>query len=175
MIEYSDNTASDLILKHAGDPSGVMKFLKELCIQDIKTDRSTSQIFLEASQNPQGKMFLSEQLDSGTPEAMAKLLSHIVKNKILSNSSAEFLLECMYRCKTGNSRIRALLPSNVKVANKTGTATGFVNDVGLLDLGSEGKIILAIYIKNTSATLGEMESVIAQIAKAIYEDTIAQS
>lgn len=170
MIEYSDNTASDLILKFSGGSGEIMKFLKELKYSEIQVNRSISQIFSEGKLKPE-KALLSEKYDAGTPEKMCQLLAQIVNKDILTDSSRKFLLDCMYRCKTGSSRIKALLPKAVTVAHKTGTAQGFVNDIGIISLPEQtGKLILGVFIKNTNASLEESENMIAQISKLVFED-----
>lgn len=163
MVEYSDNTASDLILKLSGGTKSVNDFLKTFGLADkIKIDTSTAESFLLTDED-------SILKDRGTPEAMANLLIQLLHGKLLSAASTQFLLECMQRCKTGNGRIRALLPAETVVASKTGTVTGFVNDIGIIDLPqNKGKLILAIYTKESSATIKESEQVIANIAKIIF-------
>jgi beta-lactamase class A len=92
----------------------------------------------------------------------------------LSASSTEFLLSCMERCKTGGARIRALLPEGTVVASKTGTITGYVHDIGVIDLPEKDeKLTLAIYIKETTASQKEAENVIANISKIIFEHASA--
>lgn len=168
MLEYSDNTASDLILKLAGGPRQVTEFLRELGYQCIHITRSTAQIFLEQAQKG-SKNLLNTNNDSGSPEAMVKLLTQVLQQDLISDTSKQFLIECMSRCKTGNARIRALLPPNTIVANKTGTATGIVNDLGIIDLSDGNKLILAIYHKNTSAPLKTSEALLANIAKTVFD------
>lgn len=168
MLEYSDNTASDIILKLAGGPDQVTNFLKRLGYQYIQINRSIAQIFLEQSQQ-NSKDALNSHKDSGTPKEMVKLLVEVIQNNILNSSAKQLLLDCMSRCKTGDGRIRAFLPPNTMVANKTGTAAGFVNDLGIIDLPLGNKLILAVYHKNTRAHLKTSEQLIANIAKNIFE------
>ncbi len=171
MLEYSDNTASDLILKLAGGPHQVTSFLRELGYVRTQINRTTAQIFLKTAQQ-ESKGLLSTDQDSGSPEEMVKLLVQVLQQDLLSDTSRQFLIECMSRCKTGNARIRALLPNDTVVANKTGTATGFVNDLGIIDLPLANKLILAVYHKNTTVPLKTSEALIANIAKTIFDYVI---
>ncbi|MES2216971.1 MAG: class A beta-lactamase [Pseudomonadota bacterium] len=166
MIEYSDNTASDLVLKLAGGIPSVRKFLNEFGFLDaISIDLSIMESFAETE--------ISSH-DSATPEAMANFLNQLVAGKFLSASSTQFLLECMQRCKTGTARIRALLPEGTVVASKTGTITGFVHDVGIIDLPARTeKLTLAIYIKETTVSQKEAENVIANISKIIFDHAVS--
>jgi beta-lactamase class A len=166
MIEYSDNTASDLVLEQAGGIAEVNKFLQEF---DLKKD-----ISINLSVKESFKLTQVGSEDSSTPAAMANLMNQLVAGKFLSASSTEFLLSCMERCKTGGARIRALLPEGTVVASKTGTITGYVHDIGVIDLPEKDeKLTLAIYIKETTASQKEAENVIANISKIIFEHASA--
>lgn len=171
MLEYSDNSASDIILNLAGGPTAVNQFLRQMGFSDISVDRSTAQVFREQnSYKSKDKSFFSCGRDSGTPMEMAKLLKEVLESKILKKETAEFLLDCMKRCKTGTKRIRALLPNEIVVADKTGTAEGFVNDIAVIELPEDrGKLILAVYIQETTASLQQAELLIANIAKVIFD------
>jgi beta-lactamase class A len=166
MIEYSDNTASDLVLKLGGGIAGVKEFLREYGLEnDISIDFSVADSFLQTE---------VDSHDSSTPAAMANLMNQLVAGKFLSASSTEFLLGCMQQCKTGGARIRALLPEGTVVASKTGTITGYVHDIGIIDLPArDEKLTLAIYIKETTASQKEAENVIANISKIIFEHASA--
>ena len=170
MMEYSDNTASDLVLDLVGGIPAVRMFLAEFgYAQEISIDLTIAQAFAEEEFQDKTRNPESYTRDSGQPEAMARLLQDIVARVFLSEASTLFLLGCMQRCKTGNARIRALLPQETIVANKTGTLTGYVNDVAIIDLPSAQKLFLAIYIRETSATTPQAEAVIANIAKVIFD------
>jgi beta-lactamase class A len=170
MIEYSDNTASDLILNLVGGIPAVRKFLAEFgYAEDISIDLSIAEAFAEEEFQEKTRNPESYTRDSGNPQAMAKLLHDINSRVFLSESATSFLLGCMQRCKTGNARIRALLPETAIVANKTGTLTGYVNDIAIIDLASGKKLFLAIFIRETSATTPQAEAVIANIAKVIFD------
>jgi beta-lactamase class A len=164
MIEYSDNTASDIILKLSGGVPAVKNFLQEFGFsKNISIDLSTAEAFLLLDEG-------EAIIDSGTPEAMANFLKQLIDGKFLSAASTQFLLECMQRCKTGGARIRALLPEGTGIASKTGTVTGYVNDIGIIDLPHEdSKLILAIYLVDKSVSPKESENVIANISKIIFD------
>jgi beta-lactamase class A len=164
MIEYSDNTASDIILKLSGGAPAVKNFLHEFGFsKNISIDLSTKEAFLLLEEG-------EAIIDSGTPEAMANFLKQMSEGKFLSAASTQFLSECMERCKTGSARIRALLPEGTVVASKTGTVSGYVNDIGIIDLPNEkGKLILAIYLVDKSVSMKESENVVANISKIIFD------
>lgn len=167
MLEYSDNTASDIVLRLAGGIPEVKKFLAENHFaKEISIDLSVAEAFLIGKE--------TDSNDAGTPRAMTDFLIQLSAGKFLSKTSTEFMLGCMQRCKTGNGRIRALLPANIIIQSKTGTLTGMANDIAIIDLPqNKGKLFLAIYLKDSTASAKELENVIANIAKIIFDFTTA--
>lgn len=169
MIEYSDNTTSDIILKLVGGPAQVNRLLREYHFSHTSVDRFVAQAFIDDAKSPDGNGHVLIGQDLGTPEEMARLLSLIEERKILHEAMATFLLDCMKRCKTGTNRMRARLPPNAVIAQKTGSSTGHVNDVGIIELpGRSEKIVLVVFIKRASVSKKEAEDTIANIADAIY-------
>lgn len=57
-------------------------------------------------------VFANDLRDTSTPEAMALLLSKIWKREALSEKSSALLLDIMYRCLTGDQRLKGMLPPN---------------------------------------------------------------
>ena len=76
----------------------------------------------------------------------------------------------MERCTTGPKRIRGRLPAGTVVADKTGTLAGSVNDVGYITLPEgRGHIALVVFVKGSEAPPGTRETVIADIARLVYD------
>ena len=114
--------------------------------------------------------FNSDPRDTATPEAMATLLQRIFTGKALKPASTQLLAEIMERNTTGKARIRGRLPNGIKVAEKTGTIGGSVNNVGMITLpGDAGKVIVAVFIKQSSKPFEDRERVIADVSRAIYD------
>jgi beta-lactamase class A len=75
----------------------------------------------------------------------------------------------MARTSTGLHRIEGRLPPGVKVANKTGSASGTTNDCGLIFLpGGAGTVALCVYVKACPLPAEEREGVIADLARTVY-------
>lgn len=76
----------------------------------------------------------------------------------------------MSHCKRGPKRIKGLLPSNTPVAHKTGTANGYTNDVGIIDLPEkQNHIAISVFLRETGNTLIKDERIIAEVARSIYD------
>ena len=171
MMEYSDNTASDLILALAGGIPAVRRLIDELGLsQKLSLDLSVAESFAEGLAQFDAKNQPPYEKNSGTPESIVHFLLQLLNGELLSAKSTELLLEVMKRCKSGGGRIRAGLPKGTTVAHKTGTITGYCNDVGIIDLPeSQGKLILAVFIKETSVSAAAAEAVVAKIAQLIFD------
>ena len=108
--------------------------------------------------------------DQATPNAMLGLLCKIWLEEGVSRSARSTLLTLMERCTTGPKRIRGRLPAGTIAADKTGTLAGSVNDVGYITLpDGKGHIALVVFVKGSEAPPGTRETVIADIARLVYD------
>jgi len=115
--------------------------------------------------------FNADPRDTATPAGMASLLRKIWDRDILSEESSRLLIDIMYRCQTGEARLKGALPPGTEVAHKTGTIGETTNDVGIIDLpGGAGHVVTVVYIKESKLeNNAAMEPVIAQIARAVHD------
>jgi beta-lactamase class A len=213
MLIHSDNSASDTILKAVNGPQNVTKYMYALGFKNILINRSILEMFLDTNhvdhallKTPRPvfswkqifnrvptskkaeswKRFQQDIRDTTTPNEMAQLLVKLQKKQILSESSTALLMKIMEQCRTGRSRIKGLLPANVKVAHKTGTWAidepeylrypaskqlfRFASDVGIITLPqNKGHIAIAIYVKSKSASDYPRSRSIALASRAVYD------
>ena len=198
MLLISDNSATDLVLKAAGNGPAVNARLAELGVQGISVDRPTILLIADAigvstlppenewNKQTFGKLvrqvtdsgrqaaretFLTDRRDTATPRGMAKLLTKIWRKEGLSPASADLLIDIMFRCETGPNRIKGLLPPSIRVAHKTGTLNmGIANDVGIMELpDGAGHVVIAAFVKESQATSELQERTIAHVARATYD------
>lgn len=199
MLQISDNNATDIMLRVAGGPEAVTARMKAVGADGIRVDRPTWSLIsgyighpeitfenpvlpkdyleffkeyeAEEDKDALTQAFNQDPRDTATPEAMATLLKKIWHKEILSPESSDLLIDIMFRCKTGESRIKGLLPPGSRVAHKTGTIGESTNDVGIIELpDGAGNVVTVIYIKESKLPGNEdMEKVIAQIARAIHD------
>lgn len=218
MLTDSDNSASDAILQAVNGPEYVTKLMYTLGFKNILINRSILEMFMDTNhvdhsflEKPRTvyswqKIFNSVPLkqkvlawqrfekdirDSTTPDDMANLLVKLYKKQALSESSTKFLIDTMGQCRTGRSRLKGLLPANVKVAHKTGTwAIGeqnylkypgsrnlfrFASDVGIITLpNNKGHIAIAVYVKSKAASDYPRSHAIALASRAIYNHFMKQ-
>ena len=76
----------------------------------------------------------------------------------------------MLECQTGKGRIKGDLPPGTKVAHKTGTIGGTVNNTGIIYLPNNlGHVAITVFTKDTTADTDEVEEIIAKIARLAYD------
>lgn len=194
MLTRSDNTATDVLTKAAGGPPAVTAWLRQQGVQCQRVDRDTAGLLrdffdlregtfsevLAAAREADPKLddrslrpkpaFDNDPRDTSTPRAMAELLTRILTGQAVSGTSTSLLISTMERCHTGDKRIRARLPEKTKVADKTGTLGGSVNDVGVMTLPqNKGQVVIAVFLKQSDLPLEAREQVIADVARAVYD------
>ena len=196
MMLISDNSATDIMLETAGGSKRINTTLKKNRISGMRVDRSTVQLIADwvGVDISGGKQFSNEDFikkyetlseeeiesangafsrdlrDTSTPEAMALLLEKIWKKEILSPKLSELLLDIMGRCKTGEERLKGMLPEETFVAHKTGTIGTTTNDVGIIELPQKkGHVVVVAFVKDSVLEIPEREKAIAHVARAAHD------
>ncbi|HEX8233653.1 MAG TPA: class A beta-lactamase [Caulobacteraceae bacterium] len=193
MITQSDNTATDVMVKAAGGPGAVTAWVRGQDVSGLRVDGDTAAILrrffslppgqfaqaLEAAMKADPKLpergdkpnplFDNDPLDASTPMAMSRLLDRIFSGKALSPESTKVLVGAMERCRTGEGRIPGRMPAGTKVAHKTGTLGGSVNDVGVLTLAGGEQVVVSVFIKQSALPFEAREKVIADVARSVRD------
>jgi beta-lactamase class A len=196
MLLISDNSATDVVLRLAGGPEAVTARMQALGIEGINVDRPTARLIadrigvelppedkwspglfdtLRATVTPEARAaadgkFNADPRDTSTPTAMADLLVRIYRKDLLKPASAELLVDIMRRCRTGEARLKGILPEGTEVAHKTGTIGGTTNDVGIITLpDGAGHVAIAVFVKASEKEVPQRERAIAEIARAAHD------
>jgi beta-lactamase class A len=197
MLLISDNSATDVCLRLAGGGAAVTARMRALGIEGINVNRSTRELIADwlGIQNlpPRGEhtlaaysalakavtleqakeanhKFNADPRDTSTPSGMARLLERIWKKDCLKPASAELLYDIMRRCRTGDARLKGLLPKGTEVAHKTGSIGGTANDVGIITLpDNAGHVAIAAFVKVATKDMAERERAIAEVARAVHD------
>jgi beta-lactamase class A len=167
LLLESDGTASDVLMRVAGGPSGVSDYLNGLKIKDTVV------------RNFEKEMGLDQQLQYqnwSSPAAAIELLRDLQDRRGLSEGSQALLLKLMTRSTTGPKRLKGLLPAGTIVAHRTGTSgtnnkgiTAATNDIGLITLPNGAHLAIAVFVSDSPADEATREGVIAKIAKAVWD------
>ena len=196
MITVSDNNATDILIRLGGGAPAVDARMRALGMQGIRVDRYIWELLahymgnLDASaQQPLGpadyasletarrspeerarltRLYNEDPRDTSTPAGMAELLRQVWAGKVLKPDTTAVLKQIMLDTRTGQGRLRGMLPDRTPVAHKTGTVGDVINDVGVITLpDGRGEIVVAVFVK---ARGGESrDRAIAQVARAAHD------
>src|SRR5687768_14924988 len=166
MITRSSNPATDALLAAVGGPSAVNDWARRAGIQNFNLTRDIATLVRDDGEvNP---AYHVDIRDSVTPRDMVKLLSGIYQGKWLSASSRDVIIGAMERCRTGTARIRGMMPTEARVAHKTGTLSNTSSDVGIIT-GPDGRsIAVAIYVTGQGGKPNR-DAKIATLARVLYD------
>lgn len=167
-VAYSDNLACDMLFDLVGGTDKVNNYLKSIGHNNIKLTYTELQIYAEAK-----RMYKN----TTSPMAMCLLLKEFEAGKLLSGQHTSYLLNYMTNKYNSPARIRGNLPPGVQVAHKTGTGSydniiNACNDVGIITLPNQHKIILSVFVKDAREGFDVTEQLIANIAQLIYESYV---
>ena len=122
IVEVSDNTAANLLLRRIGGPAGLTAFFRANGDEVTRLDRYE----LALNENARG-----DPRDTTAPTAMAGLLRTLLVGDRLSPANREKLIGWMVNCRTGRDRLRAGFPASWRAGDKTGTANSANNDFAI--------------------------------------------
>jgi beta-lactamase class A len=158
-MTLSDNTAANLLLASFGGPQALTAFLRSIGDGVTRLDRN------ETSLN---EATPGDARDTTSPAAMLGNLHRLVLGDILKPASRATLANWMVGCRTGGNRLRAGLPADWKVGDKTGAGeNGTTNDIAVFWLPDRAPVFVTAYL--TGSTLGDdgRNAILADIGRAI--------
>ena len=155
-IEHSDNGAANLILAALGGPAAVTRFVREAGDAVTRFDRT------EPTLN-----HASGDEDTTTPRAYAGLTRALLLGPALAFASRTQLDGWMGACTTGLKRLRAGVPADWRVGDKTGTVGPYANDVAVLRPPGQAPIVVAAYLDAPAQTDEGREAVLRAVGAAI--------
>lgn len=154
-ITTSDNTAANLILESYGGPSALTAYARQLGDSVTRLDRN------EPTLNSPSENGL---LDTTSPRAMALTMQALLIDDALSLSSRQQLRDWLLANTTGGNRLKAGVPSNWIVGDKTGTYGTDANDIGILIPPQRAPLIVSAYLAESQAEGSVKEACLAQVA-----------
>ncbi len=160
-ITQSDNTAANLILETIGGPKGFTEFARSLGDQFTRLDRREPELNTAAE---------GDERDTTTPAAMCQSLQRLLTGDVLSKASQSRLEGWMVANETGAKMIRASLPADWKVGDKTGrSGKGATNDIAIVRPPTGGPIFIAIYVVDPNEAQELRDKLVAEGARIAIE------
>ncbi|SEQ92579.1 beta-lactamase class A [Faunimonas pinastri] len=158
-LTQSDNTAGNLILDSIGGPEAVTRFARSLGDEVTRLDRRETALNEATPGDPR---------DTTSPEAMVADLGALLLGPTLSGRSREQLAAWMVANETGGAKLRAGLPKDWRVGDKTGGGDhGAMADVAIAWPPNRKPVIAAVYITETEASFDDRNAAIAEIGRAL--------
>lgn len=138
IVERSDNSAANLLLRRIGGPEAVNRFIRACGDPVTRLDRYE----MELNSNLPGDL-----RDTTSPAAMARLARALVLGDVLSGENRNRLSLWLKKSVPGPDRLKAGFPVPPwLVGHKTGTgANGAVNDVAIAWRSGKAPVVVACY------------------------------
>lgn len=158
-VTYSDNAAANLILASFGGPAGLTAWLRSIGDETTRLDRTEPALNEAKPGDPR---------DTTTPAAMMRTLGKLLLEDVLSPSSRDQFAAWLVANRTGDRRLRAGLPTNWTIGEKTGTSGhGEAGDVGFMRPPKSQTILASVYIAEAPKPVKELEPIFAEVGKLI--------
>lgn len=169
----SDNNACDILINYVGGTQVVDGYIKKLGIKDIS---------INANERDMQKDFDAQYTNWTTPSAAVKLIDIFREKELFCPAFKKFLTETMVETKTGNNKIKGMLPEDLIVGHKTGSSPrndaglkGADNDIGFVQLPDGSGYSIAIFIKDSMESDEKNAEIIARISRVVFENYILKS
>ncbi|MGD0555788.1 MAG: class A beta-lactamase [Streptosporangiaceae bacterium] len=156
-LDYSDNTAANLLLNQLGGPHQLQDALRQLGDPTTDVDRTEPTL---NSATP------GDTRDTSTAQALGTDLRGLVLGTVLSASQRRLLTGWLLANTTGGLYIRAGIPAGWKVGDKTGNGGwGTRNDIAIVWPPHAAPVVIAILSRRGSAHATSDDALIADATR----------
>jgi len=156
LIIYSSNLATNIVIELV-DAKNVNKTMRELGANNINVLRGVEDM----------KAYEAGLSNSTTAYDLMLIFEALANGKAVNPEADEKMLQILQQQKH-TDLIPALLPENLKIANKTGWITGVHHDSALIELPNGKKYVLVLLSKN----MEDMEAgtkMLTEVSKMVYD------
>ncbi|HFR4115078.1 TPA: class A beta-lactamase BlaA [Yersinia enterocolitica] len=158
-IQYSDNTAANLLIKELGGSAAVNQFARSIGDQMFRLDRWEPDLNTALPNDPR---------DTTTPAAMAASINKLVLGDALQPAQRSQLATWLKGNTTGDATIRAGAPTDWIVGDKTGSGDyGTTNDIAVLWPTKGAPIVLVVYFTQREKDAKPRRDILASATKII--------
>ncbi|KDB43219.1 class A beta-lactamase Bla1 [Bacillus cereus group sp. BceL035] len=135
-VRYSDNTAGNILFHKIGGPKGFEKALRKMGDRVTMSDRFETEL---------NEAIPGDIRDTSTAKAIARNLKDFTIGNALPHQKRNILTDWMKGNATGDKLIRAGVPTDWVVADKSGAGSyGTRNDIAIVWPPNRSPIIIAI-------------------------------
>lgn len=160
-ITISDNTAGNQILKLLGGPEGFTRFLRSIGDPVSRLDRWETEL---------NTAIPGDERDTTTPAALAADYRTLVLGDTLGAPERQQLRDWLVANTTGGKRIRAGLPTDWTVGDKTGSpAYGSALDVAIAWPPGRAPVVIAVLTTKSEQNAEPDNTLVAEATRVAIE------
>ncbi|MEV5752036.1 class A beta-lactamase [Actinoallomurus sp. NPDC052308] len=161
-LRFSDNTAANLLFREIGGPSGLSAALRRIGDHTTHPDR------VEPDLNT---AIPGDVRDTSTPRQFGTDLRAYTLGHVLPRPKRDLLIDWMRRNTTGDKVIRAGVPADWTVGDKTGTADyGTRNDIAVAWPPHRAPIVIAVLSTRSTKDAATNDDLVRDAAKVVVGD-----
>lgn len=160
-LRYSDNAATNLLLEELGGPAALDAALEEIGDDVTSVDRFEP----ELNEGVPG-----DERDTSTPRAMSTTLEAFTLGDVLPEDDSEILIEMMRGNTTGDDLIRAGVPDDWEVGDRTGAGGyGTRNAIAVVWPPEDDPIVLSVMSSRDQEDAEYDDALIAEAAEVVAD------
>lgn len=162
-IEYSDNTAANLLLDVLGGPAAVTHYARTLGDSVTRLDRNEPTL---------NTAIPGDLRDTTTPSAMlTDIRETLLEGRTLSSESRKQLEAWMIADTTGLTSLRAGLPYAWRIGDKTGSGkNGATNDIAICWPPHRAPVLITAYFVGSSASYADRYAALAEVGRIVADE-----
>ena len=161
-IRYSDNTAANLLFRELGGPPELQRAMRAIGDTTIHVDRTEPEL---------NRTSPGDIRDTSTPRAMAETLRELTVGDVLSQDKRDFLNEMLRTAQLTDDLIRAGVPADWEVGDKSGAADYATrNDIAVIRPPGRAPIMLAVMSDKADEDADYDNALIAQAARVVADE-----
>lgn len=158
-VEQSDNACANLLLTRVGGPPALTAFWRTLGDRVSRLDDAEPLL----NRTPPGGL-----RNTTTPAAMANTLRRLVLGQILSETSRATFTGWLVGCQTGANRLRAGLPADWVIGDKTGNnGRDAAGDIAVAWPKPDAPIVICVYTRGGTPSPRQLESAFAGVGRFV--------
>jgi beta-lactamase class A len=160
-VELSDNTCANLLLREAGGPPALTRYWRDLGDDVSRLDHDEPLLNRTKPGQPQ---------DTTTPAAMAHTIGRLTTARVLTTASRARLIGWMVACQTGAAKLRAGLPREWRIGDKTGNNGGdAAGDLAIAWPPTGAAVVICAYVQGGTSTAQQQDQLFAAIGRLVAE------
>lgn len=158
-LRYSDNTAANLLLREIGGPRGLTAYARSIGDELTRLDRWEPELNAAVP---------GDERDTTSPAAVARSFANLLVGRALRPADRRRLTDWMLANTTSGARFRAGLPTDWRLADKTGAGDyGTNNDAGVAWNPAGEPIVIVALTRRDRVDAPKVDAALADAARLV--------